>query len=260
MTNKDLEIIRFLKTICLVIFFFISTFSFAQGHYTINEELPSDSEKLELILPKIYWFSKSKITVGNFGVATIKEGISSTETTRKKGVSYSETKQKISIELKNSENESCFLEARTIQKDEFVMKSDPIFNRILDLGIESEEILRMDIFPKIYTGTITTDSKNSNTWDFILTIVDQDFISNFEVGILTSGERTINVIQTKLDALKNINGNDKGLSNNLFYEFTENGISIGAVTYDSENSIWLKPGLDKNTKLILCTAMLSIAY
>ncbi|MBN3522030.1 hypothetical protein JYB62_18645 [Algoriphagus lutimaris] len=238
----------------------ISTFSFAQGNVTVYEGLPSDSEKLELILPKIYWFSKSKITVGNFGEATIKEGISSTETTRKKGVSYSETKQKISIILKGSDNKSCYLEARTVQKDEFVIKSDPIFNRILDLGIESEEILRMDIFPKTYLGKISTDTNDPKPWDFILTTVEQDFISNLEVGILTTGDRTIYVIQTTLDPLRKINENSEGLTNTLFYEFIENGISLGAVTYDSENAIWLKPGLDKTTKLILCTAMLSIAY
>ena len=30
--------------------------------------------------------------------------------------------------------------------------------------------------------------------------------------------------------------------------------------FDDENSIWLKPGLDSTTKLILCTTTLSIAY
>jgi len=260
MENRETEIFRFLKTVCLLIFFLISTFSLAQNHFKINEELPSDSEKLELILPKIYWFTKSKITLGDFGIATIKEGITSTESTRKKGVSYTETKQKISIFLENTTNSSANLEARTIRKDEVVVAGNSFLNRFLDIGIESEEIVSMAIYPKTFIGTITTNQKDSKPWDLILTIVDQDLILNLEVGILTSGERTINVIQTRLDSLKNISGNEEDLSGDLLYEFIENGISLGAVTYDSENSIWLKPGLDLTTKLILCTAMISIAY
>ena len=130
----------------------------------------------------------------------------------------------------------------------------------MDLGIESEEIMSMTVFPKTFTGTITTNQQDSNPWEFILTILEQDFARNLEVGILTTGDRTINVIQTELNEFKNISLNVDNESRNTIYEFIENGISIGAVTYDSENSIWLKPGLDLATKLIICTAMISIAY
>jgi hypothetical protein len=255
-----MKIIRLLKKTCLFIIFFTTTFLLAQDKIIINEKLPSDSEKLELILPKIYWFNKSKIQVANYGVAKIKEGITSTETTRKKGVTYSETKQKITIILNSTENESSSLIGRTVKNDEYIIKDNYFLNRVLDIGVESETILSMVFYPKTLKAAITTNIGNSKSWDFLLKTTDQNQILNIEIGRLTAGERTINVIQTNLEGLKNINENDSITARTLFYEFIENGISLGAVTFDDENSIWLKPGLDSTTKLILCTAMLSIAY
>ena len=255
-----MKIATLLKTTCTVILLLTTTVILAQDSIKIIEPLPSNSEKLNLILPKIYWFNKSKIIVGNYGVARIKEGITTTETNRKKGVTYSETKQKISIKLTNSDNESSNLEVNNVQNDEYVIKDNILLNRVLDIGVESEEIESMVFYPKTIKGTITSTIENSKKFEIDLMVINQKKYLNIEIGKLTDGERTINVIRTNLDSNKNINENIEISERTIFYEFLENGVSLGAVTFDDENSIWLKPGLDPITKLILCTAMLSIAY
>jgi hypothetical protein len=255
-----MRIPTFLKTTYTVILLLTTAVILAQDSIKIIEPLPSNSEKIDLILPKTYWFNKSKIIVGNYGVAKIKEGITSTETNRKKGVTYSETKQKISIVLTDSDNKSSNLQVNNVQNDEYVIKDNILLNRVLNIGVESEEIESMIFYPKTIKGSITSNIENSKKFDIDLMVIDQNTYLNIEIGKLTDGVRTINVIRTNLDSNKNLNENSDISARTIFYEFLENGISLGAVTFDDENSIWLKPGLDSTTKLILCTAMLSIAY
>lgn len=255
-----MKIIELSIKTCIYLIFWVAPFSSAQDKLIINEELPNNSEKLDLILPRAYWFNKSKIQVVNYGIAKIKEGITSTETTRKKGVTYSETKQKFSIILNNPDNESSSLIGKTVQNDEYVIARNKLLNGVLNIGVEEETILSMEFYPKTLKATITINLENSKSWDFLLKTTNQNQILNSEIGRLTNGNRIINVIQTNLDSLKNINEDGSITERTLFYEFIENGIVLGAVTYDDENSIWLKPNLDSRTKLILCTAMISIAY
>ena len=255
-----MKTVTLLKSFFAIIIFLMTSILIAQDTIRIIEPLPNNSEKLNLILPKVYWFNTSKITLGNYGVAKIKEGITSTSTNRKNGVTYSETKQKITISLTDSDNNTSKLQVINTKNDEYVIKENVLLNRVLDNGVKSEEIQSMVFYPNITEGTITSNLENSKKWDFILKTTDQNAILNVKIGKLTDGERAINVIRTNLDNNIKINENGEISERTLFYEFLENGISIGAVTYDDENSIWLKTGLDPITKLILCTAMLSIAY
>ncbi|MDU8885731.1 hypothetical protein RXV94_06135 [Yeosuana sp. MJ-SS3] len=255
-----MKIVAALKTTCSLILVFITTVIFAQDSIKIIEPLPINSEKLNLIFPRTYWFNKSKVIFENYGVAKIKEGITSTETDRKKGVHYSKTKQNISIKLSDPDKNSSTLQVKTVQKDETVIKEDILLNRVLNVGIEAEEIQSMVFFPKKIKGFITTNGDSSNKWDLNLEVINEKSFLFVEVGSLKYCERFIQIIRTNLDSNKNINVNNDITERTIFYEFLENGISLGAVTFDDEHSIWLKPGLDAITKLILCTSMLTIAY
>ncbi|MCF7561092.1 hypothetical protein L3X39_10635 [Sabulilitoribacter multivorans] len=260
-----MKITALLKTTCAVILFLTTTVVLAQDSIKIIESLPSNSEKLNVILPKAYWFNKYKIILENYGVAKIKEGISSTSTNNINGVTYAETKQKISVVLTDSENNTSHLQARTVQNGEFVVKEDILLNRVLNIGIEGEEIQSMIFYPKTLIGTITTNINNSENWNFNIKVFDlkvrnpRDYLFT-EIGSLNNGVRTISIIRTNLDSNSNIDVKNDISKGALFYEFLENGISLGAVTSYDESSIWFKPGLDSITKLILCTAMLSIEF
>ena len=247
-----------LKTTCTIILFLATTVVFAQDSIRLFEPLPSNSEKYNLKLPKAYWGTKYKVTVENYGVAKMKEGITSTSSNRKKGVNYSETKQKLFISLTDTNNISSNLQVQTEQKEEYVIKNNFLENTLLNVtgtGVETSEIQNWSVFPKTISGTITTNLENSKNWDINL-IKDNEPSLFTKMGSLTNGERTINVILTNLDSNKNINENGDIYVGASFCEFVENGISLGAVGLYGEHSIWLKPGLDPSTKLILITALL----
>lgn len=253
-----------LKKISAFVIFMSITPLAGQNIITINEQLPFNTEKLEIKFPRAVWFGKSKVSLGNYAVANIKEGPTSNETRRKRGVYISETKFKFSIILKNSQNSTATLEARTVENSEYVVlrkNLEGIFlGDVLGTETESEKILDMAIYPKNLKATIKTNLEESSNWDFLLRKPDPYDISNEEIGILTDGERSIYVIQSNLECLKNMDKKDLIQLNKVFYEFIENGISLCKVTYDNENSIWLKPDLDQITKLILCISMLSLRY
>jgi hypothetical protein len=245
-----------LKAICSVALLVITTIVIAQDSIRITEPLPINSEKINLIYPKIYWFNKYEITLENYGVARVKEGITSTSAKNKKGITYSETKQKITINLTDFDHHSSTLQARTVQNDEYTIKENVLENTLLKelgTGIETEEIHNMIIFPKSIKGNISTNSENDKVWNIDLKLAPNS-IQFIEVGKLTSGDRTINVIQTNVTINQYLT-NDNTRST-LNYQFIENGIVLGAVTFNEQNVILLKPGVDPTTKLVLCTTLL----
>jgi len=247
-----------LKIACSIAFFVTTIMALAQDSIVSFEPLPSNSEKLKLVLPKAYWGNKHKITIVNYGIAKMKQGITSVSQETKKGVSYSETKQKYFINLTDSNNNISTLQAQIVQYDKYAVKKHFLGNTVLEAlgtGVEMEEVQNIEISPKEITGTITTDLENNKNWEVNLA-VDLKPSLFAEIGNLTDGERTINVILTNLDSNKKINENGDIYGGVIFYEFIENGISIGAVASRGEHTIWLRPGLDPSTKLILCSAML----
>jgi hypothetical protein len=236
-----MKIIALLKNSIVFIIFLVPIILFPQNEngLILNEKLPNNIEKFGLIFHNqellgvpITLFNKttSKVTVGNYGDAKITKRTPSETTTKIFGITYIETKFKFFIDFNNSLNESSKLIGTKINSD----------------------------FSETIKATITTGLKNSKSWDFIVKI-DKINFSNIDIGRLTEGERTIEIIRTDFLQLKNNNEYQEAFVETQFYEFIENGISLGAVTFDNENSIWLKSGLDATTKLILCTAMLSIA-
>ncbi|WP_242206496.1 hypothetical protein [Aestuariivivens insulae] len=252
-----------LKTIYIIILFLLTTVVFAQDSIRLFEPLPRNSEKINLIQPKgaIIWGNSDKYTLENYGAAKVKNGITSTGTNRKRGVYYSVVKQKITINLTTFNNMTSTLKVQTVQNEEYTLKDTSFENALLNIagtGVETEEVQSYAPFEKTIRGSITTSSEISKNWDINL-IIDKTPSLFLELGNLTNGNQTIKIIRTNLDDNKNINENGNIPEATQFYELLENGISLGAVTtknYNGDNSIWLKPGLDASTKLILCSALL----
>ena len=105
---------------------------------------------------------------------------------------------------------------------------------------------------------MTTNSETSRSWNLSLRIDKVGFF-NIDKGSLTDGERSIKIIRSKIGRFQNIEELSEWTPETLFYEFIEDGVSLGAVSFEYGNVIWLKPDLDASTKLIVCTAMLSMA-
>jgi len=252
-----------LKTTCIIIFFLATTKVFAQDSIRLFEPLPSNSEKINLVQPKggaIAWGNSDKYTLGNYGVAKVKKGITSTETDRKKGVYYSVVKQKITVNLTTFNNISSILKVQTVQNEEYTLKNTSLENALLNIagtGVETSEVRSYTPFEKVISGTITSSSESFKNWNIDLLIYKKPTLFT-EIGKLTSGERTITIMPTSLDSNKNINVNNDIEEGSYFYEFLENGKSLAAVAanYNPAKAIWLNPELDASTKQILCTAML----
>lgn len=233
---KNIKQIR--KTLALVILL-IPTLLFAQDGLIINEEFPPNAQKLNLVFQTneflnvpIVLFNKTttKVNVGNYGNAKIKKRTPSESSTKILGITYSETKFKFFIDFNNSINQTSGLTGTKT----------------------SSNILETT------KAVITTNIENSIPWNFFLRIDKLDFL-NVDLGRLTQGERTIKIFRTHARRFKSIDENDEINPDRVFYEFIEDDISLAAVTFGDENSIYLAPGIDATTKLILCTAMLSIA-
>ncbi len=240
---------------CLVL---LMTLVFANGF--AQEKLPLDAEKLEVVLPKTIWGSKSKITLTGYAQVIGKEGITSSKIKEIDGVGYSESKQNLRISLQVSEHEFAELDGQAFQYVDYGVSGNNTLNRLLDLGIESETITRMNFLPRVNKASIETSSEPSDTWGLKFNIPVEAIKEEFLVGYLTNGERTIKVIQTNLDYLLTDNAPAYMNEDLDFFEFIEFGVSLGAVTFEAENSIWLKPDLDPNTKMIVCIAMMALAF
>jgi hypothetical protein len=234
-----MKIIELVKKTFILVVLLIPTLLFPQDGLIINEEFPPNAQKLNLVFQTneflnvpIVLFNKTttKVNVGNYGNAKIKKRTPSESTTKALGITYSESKFKFFIDFNNSLNQSSELTGTKT----------------------SSNIL------KTTKAVITTNIENSRPWNFFLRIDKLDFL-NVDLGRLTQGERTIKVFRTHARTFKSIDENDEINPDRVFYEFIEDDIPLAAATFGDENSIYLTPGIDATTKLILCTAMLSIA-
>lgn len=234
--NKNMEQV---KKIIVFVILLIPTLILAQNDFIINEEIPPNAQKYnlnfqtnEFLNVPIVLFNKTttKVAVGNYGNAKIKKRTSSESTTKALGITYSESKFKFFIDFNNELNQSSEL-----------------------TGTKTNSNVLETI-----KAVITTNLENSKPWNFFLRIDKVDFL-NIDLGRLTQGERTIKVFRTHSRRFKGLDDKDEINPETLFYEFIEDDVSLGSVTYGDENSIYLTPDLDSSTKLILCTAMLSIA-
>ena len=216
--------ILFLMPICL----------FAQEELNINEKLPVNAEKLDLNFNyssiTLFNTNTTKVMVSHYGNGKIKKKSGSGSTTKVLGITYVESKYKFLIDFSNVYNGSSNLTG--------TKKTSNVLETI--------------------EATITTNLETSKSWNLYLRIDKIDFL-NLDMGSLTAGERTIKIIRSKIGRFQNIEEISELNPETLFYEFIEDGVSLGAVTFEGESTIWLKPDLDETTKLLVCTAMLSIA-
>jgi hypothetical protein len=222
--KKQFVFILFLIPICL----------FAQEDVIINEKLPFNAEKLEVIFNysaiTLFNTNTTKVTVNPYGDGKIKKRSGSGSTTKVLGITYEESKFKFFIDFNNVFNQS----------------SNVTGTKKTSQVLETTE------------ATISTHLETSKTWNLYLRIDKVDYF-NIDKGSLTEGERSIKIIRSKVGRFQEIEELSDVHPETLFYEFIEDGVSLGAVTCEGGNAIWLKPDLDATTKLIICTAMLAIA-
>ena len=229
-----------IKTIVFTLFI-IPIGVFAQNDSIVNEKLPVNAEKLEVVFQNqglsflnqpVTLLNKTttKVTVSYYGAGKIKKKSGSGSTTEVLGITYNESKYKFFIDFNNAFNES--------SKVTGTKKTSTVLETI--------------------EATISTHLETAKTWHLNLRI-DKVAFFNLDKGSLTDGERSIKIIRSKMGRFQNIEELSAWPPETLFYEFIEDGVSLGAVLCEGGNLIWFKPDLDGNTKLIVCTAMLSMA-
>lgn len=229
-----MRMIEFFKKTLVFTLFLIPVCLFAQNDSILNEKLPVNAEKLDLIFNyssiTLFNTNTTKVRVNNYGNGKIKKKSGSGSTTKVLGITYVESKFKFFIDFINAFNES----------------SNVTGTKTTSNVLETIE------------ATISTNLETSRSWNLYLRIDKLEFL-NIDMGRLTDGERTIKLIRSKSSRFQNIEELSELNPETLFYEFIEDGVSLGAVICEAGNTIWLKPDLDATTKLIICTAMLSIA-
>ena len=199
-----MKIIALFKNSIVLITFLIPIILFPQNEngLILNEKFPNNMEKLGLIFHNqellgvpITLFNKitTKVNVGNYGDAKITKRTPSETTTKIVGITYIETKFKFFIDFDNSLNESSKLIGTKINSD----------------------------FSETIKATITSSLENSKPWDFIVKIDKINFL-NIDIGRLTEGERTIEIIRTDFLQVKNNYENQESSIKTQFYEFIEN--------------------------------------
>ena len=222
------------KKMVVLIIFFIPICLFAQNDSIVNVKLPVNAEKLEVNFQysaiTLLNTNTTKVTVSNYGDGKIKKRSGSGSTTKILGITYNESKYKFFIDFINAFNQSSNVTG--------TKKTSNVLETI--------------------EATMTTNSETSRSWNLYLRIDKVDFF-NLDMGSLTDGIRSIKIIRSKVGRFQNIEELSEWPPETLFYEFIEDGVSLGAVSFADGNVIWLKPDLDASTKLIVCTAMLSMA-
>lgn len=222
------------KKMIVFTLFLIPICLFAQKDSIVNEKLPVNAEKLEVNFQyssiTLLNTNTTKVTVNPYGNGKIKKKSGSQSTTKVLGITYVESKYKFLIDFSTVYNESSNLTG--------TKKTSNVLETI--------------------EATMTTNSETSRSWNLSLRIDKLEFL-NIDTGRLTNGERTIKIIRSKMGRFQNIEALSEWPPETLFYEFIEDGVSLGAVSFEYGNVIWLKPDLDASTKLIVCTAMLSMA-
>ena len=222
------------KRTFLFIIFLLPICLFAQEELNINEKLPVNAEKLEVNFNyssiTLFNTNTTKVMVSHYGNGKIKKKSGSGSTTKVLGITYVESKFKFFIDFTNAFNES----------------SNVTGTKTTSNVLETIE------------ATVATNLETSKSWNLYLRIDKLEFL-NIDLGRLTAGDRTIKIIRSKIGRFQNIEQMSELNPETLFYEFIEDGVSLGAVTFEGESTIWLKPDLDATTKLIVCTAMLCIA-
>ena len=229
-----MKIIALFKKMLVFTLFFIPICLFAQNDSIVNVKLPVNAEKLEVNFQysaiTLLNTNTTKVTVSNYGDGKIKKRTPSESTNKILGITYVESKFKFFIDFTNALNQSANVTG--------TKKTSNVLEKI--------------------EATMTTNSEPSRSWNLSLRIDKVGFF-NIDKGSLTDGERSIKIIRSKVGRFQNIEELSEWPPETLFYEFIEDGVSLGAMICEGGNVIWLKPDLDASTKLIVCTAMLSMA-
>ena len=141
------------KKMLVFTLFFIPICLFAQNDSIVNEKLPVNAEKLEVIFNysaiTMFNTNTTKVTVSNYGNGKIKKRSGSASTTKVLGITYNESKYKFFIDFNNSLNQSSELTGTKT----------------------SSNIL------KTTKAVITTNIENSRPWNFFLRIDKLDFLN-----------------------------------------------------------------------------------
>lgn len=220
----------------VLIIFLMPLFLVAQNSAQNDGISTIKSEKLAVVFQSqsflgasVTMFNKNttKVKLGNYADAKITRKSGSSSTTKILGVSYSETKSNFSIDSATTLNEN---------------------SKITGTKKESNILT-------IIEATLNTNQKDAKTWNLYLRLANTVFLNKDKEDRITDGTRTINIIPVNFCRFEN----RAFPPETVFYEFIENGVTLGAVTFGTENSIWLQPDLDATTKLIVSTAMVSIA-
>jgi len=216
----------------------------AQEIPEIRTNLSEHAQKIPLAFPRVYWFNKYKVGIGDYGFAVIKDGIESTTSSP----AESRSKQSIRILVISKTKDSVVIEGSRMALHEYELQGQSTMDWLLDnlTQIESETIPGVSSSVEILEARIMN---RDDPWELYL--INQGEGPMGVSGFLKSSKRKVDIRIGSYEVSEQISESDTILPVNHRYELVEEGRCRAAVSNGYEKAIWLEPDLDPYSRRIL---------
>lgn len=201
-----------------------------------------------------------KYRFGPFKVLTSKSGWTKTSRTSKIWSSKAETlsENKFSFVLFNGQSDTATVNALSIIVSTYTKSTELLSSDRFSFSVGEDALVNGT---ELFTASINTSFDPADDWVLRIEATEDETRYQEVKTVLENGERII--------ALKHVNSpyaDENGGSRYpaLGYEFTENGIPLGAVKYFpgmiGYKNVWFRSTLDERTKLLISAASATILH
>jgi len=225
----------------------------------LNDSLLSGFQQITIEWPKTEWFGKSKISLGDYGNAIYKTGITSTDQKNIKGVTYTRIKYKFSVNLITKDSVKVELKGKVREDEGYVLSSGGITGFVLEqaTGIQTENFEGVLKGDKTITADIILNDQSNEIWSFKRYISSIEGDEKLESNFLSHEYQFIEIVPINTYETQEMTFNSKGSYSNSGYEFFIDNTLV-AVAESGFKLIWFKSDLDKKIKGLLTAVILSL--
>ena len=218
----------------------------------MRQILSKDAENIPLKFPRVYWFNKYKVGLGDYGVALIKDGM---ETTDQQDL-QTRSKSKFRIVVISKEKDSVTVQGRKLELTKYEYQGQSGMDWVLSTftQIESETIPSVLSSIEILEAVITDRHADGRPWNVYLL---KPAASSREItGFLENGSRKLEIRMANYAGEDSDQEMDSEDAIARRFELVENGKSLAAGTNENGRSIWLEPDLDPHSRSIFVATCL----
>lgn len=182
------------------------------------------------------------IKFGDYATSKVKRGWTKGSTININFVArFQKAEQKLSFTQNTPDNKS----AEVLAISEFKNNEIDLMKDFLSYSFE---------YQNTFAGVIIPSENPDNTWDFIVHNPNASLPNNADCGII-KGKSGNNIL---IKGIKKIEGSKWTNSDNLGFEFIQDGKSIGAVSTMNYGKVWIKNDISADLKLVVSSVATSL--